>query len=85
MEFNSRQKDILAEARKGGRVEVEQLADRFVVTPQTIRRDLNELCQRGLLNRTHGGAILANSVSNVAYEERRLLGATGKQLIGEVG
>ena len=43
-------------ARGRGRVEVEALAAEFDVTTQTIRRDLNELRQRGLLARHHGGA-----------------------------
>ena len=42
------------------------------VTPQTIRRDLNEMCARGLLARVHGGAVPARGVSNLAYEDHRL-------------
>ena len=82
MNISDRQNDILAAARKQGRVSVEDLASSFAVTPQTIRRDLNELCHRGLLARVHGGAMPANSVSNVAYEERRNLFAGAKARIG---
>ena len=39
-----RQQQILDIARQSGRVTVEDLAARFEVTPQTIRKDLNELC-----------------------------------------
>ena len=39
-----RQIDILDIARRDGRVEVDDLANVFGVTPQTIRKDLNELC-----------------------------------------
>ena len=42
---------------------VEELAGRFEVTPQTIRKDLNDLCDQRLLTRTHGGAILASGVA----------------------
>lgn len=84
MELSARQQDILVAARSAGRVEVDALAKSFRVTPQTIRRDLNDLCQRGLLSRVHGGAMPANSVSNVDYLERRHLGAEGKWRIAEL-
>ena len=82
MNISDRQNDILTAARNQGRVLVESLAASFEVTPQTIRRDLNELCHRGLLARVHGGAMPANSVSNVGYEDRRHLYASEKRLIG---
>ena len=80
--ISDRQNDILAAARKDGRVLVDGLAASFAVTPQTIRRDLNELCHRGLLARVHGGAMPANSISNVGYEDRRHLFAGEKARIG---
>ncbi len=52
-----RQQEILAVARAEGRVEVRSLAERFDVTPETIRRDLTSMERRGLLRRAHGGAI----------------------------
>ena len=77
-----RQGEILDFARKSGRVGVEQLADQFNVTPQTIRKDLNDLCIRGLLHRVHGGAVVSSGVSNVGYGARRNLAADAKQRIG---
>jgi DeoR family transcriptional regulator, glycerol-3-phosphate regulon repressor len=82
LKISNRQSDILATARSQGRVSVDSMASSFAVTPQTIRRDLSELCHRGLLARVHGGAMPANSVSNVGYEDRRHLFATEKTLIG---
>ncbi len=78
-----RQTDILDLARQFGRVEVDWLADRFEMTPQTIRRDLNDLCDRGMLRRVHGGATYPTGVSNYAYDSRRLLASDGKRRIGE--
>ena len=52
-----RHKEILEIARMQGKVLVEDLASRFEMTPQTIRKDLNELCEKKLLNRIHGGAV----------------------------
>lgn len=77
-----RQSDILISARQTGRVNVEQLAKHFEVTPQTIRKDLNELCERGLLQRVHGGAVATSGVANFGYEARRSLAASGKRCIG---
>ncbi len=78
-----RQSDILDLARHYGRVEVVWLAERFDMTPQTIRRDLNDLCDRGMLHRVHGGATYPTSVSNYAYDSRRVLASDAKRRIGE--
>jgi DeoR family transcriptional regulator, glycerol-3-phosphate regulon repressor len=80
--LNDRQNDIIAIARTVGRVTVEDLAARFDVTPQTIRRDLNELCDRRVLTRTHGGALISSSVENLSYEARRFIAADAKRAIG---
>ena len=82
MRLNPRQSDILELARQTGRVGVDDLATGFGVTVQTIRRDLSELCDAGLLARTHGGAMLPSGVTNIAYAERRRLSADAKEAIG---
>jgi DeoR family glycerol-3-phosphate regulon repressor len=79
---NLRQEEILALARAQGRVNVEELAARFEVTPQTIRKDLNDLCDRRLMSRVHGGAVILSGVENVAYEARRFIAMEEKQAIG---
>ncbi len=80
--LSPRQTDILSKARLTGRVMVEDLAADFDVTPQTIRKDLNELCGRGLLARVHGGAVMKAGVSNFGYEARRRLAVDEKRTIG---
>jgi DeoR family glycerol-3-phosphate regulon repressor len=77
-----RQSDILSLARRLGRVDVDGLAAQFEVTPQTIRKDLNDLCDRNLLQRVHGGAIHPSNVTNLAYDSRRVLAAEAKARIG---
>ena len=77
-----RQADIIALARDTGRLDVDVLASHFGVTPQTIRKDLNQLCEQGLLQRYHGGAMLPSGVANLAYEARRQLATEGKRRIG---
>jgi len=80
--LSERQNKILALARQQGRVDVEKLSAAYEVSPQTIRKDLNELCDRQLLQRIHGGAIIGSGIENVSYEARRLLAPTAKQAIG---
>ncbi|ABD54988.1 DeoR/GlpR family DNA-binding transcription regulator [Jannaschia sp. CCS1] len=76
-----RQAEILEIAARDGKVTVEGLAAHFSVTLQTIRRDLSELDQAGLLNRVHGGAMPASGTSNFAYEDRRALQTEAKDQI----
>lgn len=80
-ELSDRQRAILALARGTGRVGVEELAARFSVSPQTIRKDLNLLCEQRFLARLHGGATLASGVENLGYAARRALAQEAKQHI----
>jgi len=81
-DLSARQTEIVSLARVSGRVAVEDLARRYDVSPQTIRKDLNELCDRHLLTRVHGGAIIASGVENISYEARRFVAAAEKRAIG---
>lgn len=80
--LNVRQAEIVEIARSEGRVAVEDLARRFDVTLQTIRRDLAGLDAAGKLERVHGGAVLPSGVANIEYEARRRLAAEAKDRIG---
>jgi len=80
--LSARQAEIVALARAQGRVGVDELAARFEVTPQTIRKDLNDLCDQRLLSRVHGGAILVSGVENLGYQARRLIAAEEKRAVG---
>lgn len=59
---------ILQQLLRTGKISVASLAKRLKVSPTTIRRDLTELEQRGLLRRSHGGAV---PVSPLLYEPFR--------------
>lgn len=82
MEQADRQEHILAVLRADGKVDVESLARTFNVTAQTVRRDLGELCDRGLATRTHGGAKRLVSASSYGYEERRASHRREKESLG---
>lgn len=74
--------EILNLARAQRRVSVDELAEKFSVTSQTIRRELNDLCERQMLQRVHGGAVLLSGIENVAYDSRRVLAPEAKRRIG---
>lgn len=72
-ELHPRHQDILELAKQNSFLSTEELTKVFKVTSQTIRRDINELCEKGLLRRYHGGAGLASSIENVDYSARQVL------------
>ncbi len=82
--MNQRQREILLLVQQQGFVAIETLAQNFHVTPQTIRRDINTLCEQQLLTRYHGGAGLSSSVENVEYTARQVLNLDEKRCIAEL-
>lgn len=76
-----RRQIILDQARRQGYVSIDALAQDLGVTPQTIRRDINDLCEARQLQRYHGGAGLPSSVENLAYAARQVLCLEEKQRI----
>lgn len=82
--MNQRQQEILLLVQQQGFVSVETLARNFKVTPQTIRRDINTLCDKQLLTRYHGGAGLSSSVENVDYATRQVMHLEEKRRIAEM-
>jgi DeoR/GlpR family transcriptional regulator of sugar metabolism len=75
-----RQDEILARLRVAGTVSVEELADSFSVSRETIRRDLKSLAKRGRLEVVHGGA--SRRSSETALTERLGENPEGKSAIG---
>ena len=59
--LNQRQQAILELARQEARVDVDRLAGRFAVSVQTIRKDLNILCDRRLLSRINSAYPVSTS------------------------
>ncbi|MBD8703749.1 DeoR/GlpR family DNA-binding transcription regulator [Frigoribacterium sp. CFBP 13712] len=72
MYATERYESIADDLRTVGRVSVADLAVRFDVTPETVRRDLDQLEQSGLLQRVHGGAVAAgrSSIRELSLSER---------------
>lgn len=68
-----RQWDIESILLVNRKVHVEELSRRYGVSQVTIRKDLTELETRGVLLRTHGGAVLAERPEMVVNLHRRAM------------
>jgi DeoR family transcriptional regulator of aga operon len=78
-----RRTKILQHLRERGQVRVREMSLIFGTSEVTIRSDLKELHQRGLLQRSHGGAIIpANPISDSVLQERFEQRADQKRRIG---
>jgi len=53
---------IVSLLHENGKVQVKELSKRFNISEVTIRTDLKELHQRGLVYKSHGGAVLQPSL-----------------------
>ena len=82
MDLNPRQSQLVEAVRQQGTLSIEALAERFGVTLQTVRRDVQRLAEAGMLARFHGGVRLPGSTTeNVAYQQRQAMAAQAKQRI----
>jgi DeoR/GlpR family transcriptional regulator of sugar metabolism len=68
----SRRREIADALRSNGAVTVAELEARFGVSSMTARRDLDELERRGLVRRTHGGAVLPTTSAHEDSFARRM-------------
>lgn len=81
MNLTERQAKIADLVRENGFMSVDDLADRYEVSTQTIRRDLNTLCNFGLARRRHGGIERTSDSGNLTYGSRQILERSAKQAI----
>src|SRR5690606_5143684 len=58
-----RQAKIVEQLREELFLDIRSITERFGVSVATVRRDLGELEEAGLLRRTHGGAVSTNQVA----------------------
>ena len=76
--ISRRQRLIMGFIREHGSVQVDELSEHLRVTPQTIRRDLNQLYDLELIQRIHGGAVIKDTIENLGYGARKVLMADEK-------
>src|SRR5258708_17194893 len=78
-----RRGELLKVAKERGAITVAESASQFAVSADTIRRDLDYLAERGLLKRTHGGAVPLDDVTFpfIPVTQRLVLRAAAKARI----
>lgn len=76
-----RKQYILTTLQRDGQVVAKTLAQELELSEDTIRRDLRELAQEGLLQRVHGGALPA-SPAIVNFPQRQTIAPAAKEAIG---
>lgn len=82
-----RQASILEEVERAGGVRVSDLTRRLGVSDMTVRRDLDALARRGLVDKVHGGATVARrerSTDEPGFEAKSRREMTEKQAIGRL-
>jgi DeoR/GlpR family transcriptional regulator of sugar metabolism len=78
-----RRRKIAQLVQERGSVAVRDLCEQFGMSEATIRRDLRELGDKGVVTRTHGGVMInAGVMSDLPNEERKLVGSEEKGRIG---
>lgn len=81
MKQTQRHNGIIELVKQQGYVSTEELVEHFSVSPQTIRRDLNELAEQNLILRHHGGAALPSSSVNTPWHDRKATQTEEKERI----
>jgi DeoR family transcriptional regulator, aga operon transcriptional repressor len=93
MMIEERRQHVLATINRDGRVLVSELSDALGISRITIRKDLTYLEERGLLQRTHGGALAPQSGALLdptliekeqqRLHEKRLIAEAAVKMVGE--
>ena len=78
---SQRKQHLLDVLRRDGQIIAKTLSQTLGLSEDTIRRDLRELAQEGLLQRVHGGALPASSAV-VNYAAREHIAPSSKIAIG---
>ncbi|SDW22039.1 transcriptional regulator, DeoR family [Ruegeria halocynthiae] len=88
---SDRRREILLELKLRPHVRISELAHRFNVSAETVRRDFDALSHDGLISRAHGGASAPtqgryptlDERTNARLEEREKIGKSAADLIQE--
>lgn len=83
---SQRRQKLLSQLERQDTVRVTDLAEFFHVSEITVRRDLDELAEQGLLERFHGGArwMAQPRQDETSFEDKPYLHASEKDAIGAV-
>jgi DeoR/GlpR family transcriptional regulator of sugar metabolism len=81
MYSEERKKLIIQILKELEKISVPSLANKFNVSEATIRRDLDDLSSKGLIIRTHGGALSKSDFELISVNERKFLNMVQKKAI----
>ena len=79
--MNPRQEKLVQLTRSHGPLSIETLSERLGVSVQTVRRDVQQLAQTGVIVRFHGGVRAGATAENMTYQQRESLNAEAKMRI----
>ncbi len=83
MKQSLRHQKIIELVTLQGYISTEELVSLLNVSPQTIRRDLNELAENNQIRRHHGGAASPSSSENSDYSDRKQIFSQAKMKIAQ--
>ena len=78
---SKRQSEILQAVRLSGSCSIGELAERFEVSGETIRRNIKPLVTQGLVRRVHGGVTLPERLQEPPFQKRMQENSAEKQRI----
>ncbi|WP_373236290.1 DeoR/GlpR family DNA-binding transcription regulator [Cohaesibacter celericrescens] len=79
--YSDRQLQIIKTVSETGFCAIDALSEHFSVSTQTIRRDVNALCEQGELRRVWGGVEAPPISGNLLYAKRRIMNVAAKRKI----
>lgn len=83
--YSERQHHIMRHVHSSGFVSIDQLAEQYNVSPQTIRRDVNLLTEAGEIRRVHGGVDIPVQSRNLLYAHRSALPSGRQAMYRSIG
>lgn len=85
MKLTDRQTQIIEFlTSRGGTLSSSELTESFDVSVQTIRKDLNELSDLGVVRRVHGGITLPTQSRNLSFTNRQVINLEEKKHIARL-
>ena len=78
-----RQQQILEFIKSHKSAQITELSDTFGISQSTIRRDLREMEDNGVINRVHGGAVLVENQFEASVRQRSHEHSQEKHRIGQ--
>jgi DeoR/GlpR family transcriptional regulator of sugar metabolism len=82
MKKAARQQQIVARLAESPAIRISHLANALGVSTETVRRDVDELTRRGVVDRTYGGAIIRHTGFQPGFGERERLAVAERARIG---